>query len=308
MIGSSGAAPLRIAGAVGKASTGLMIGAVFAESGRQRRRSVVVLSPHPDAEHTPWRELLADLDTDSVAVLTADHGGVFVPEGSPATVITFGLTSSAQFLASDVDATLDGTSFTLHHGGERTPVRLRLLGEHQVVNALAALALAYASGVPMAAAISALEGMTSLGRGRMELVRRDDDIMIVNDAISALPLSVTAALKTLALISGQRRSVAVLGELETEEADSREVHDRIGRLVVRLNVKKLIVVGHDARHIHNAAGLEGSWDGESVLVDTPEEAYDLLREEVRSGDVVLVKSSKQAGLGALADRLTGGKS
>jgi UDP-N-acetylmuramoyl-tripeptide--D-alanyl-D-alanine ligase len=74
---------------------------------------------------------------------------------------------------------------------------------------------------------------------------------------------------------------------------------------VRLNVQKLIVVGHAARHIHNAAGLEGSWDGESVLVDNVEEAYAVLREELREGDVVLVKSSNSAGLRHLGDRIAG---
>ena len=78
-----------------------------------------------------------------------------------------------------------------------------------------------------------------------------------------------------------------------------------GRLVVRLNVGQLVVVGHEARHIHVAAGLEGSWDGESVLVDTVDEAYDLLRQTLRDGDVVLVKSSKSAGLRHLGDRLAG---
>jgi UDP-N-acetylmuramoyl-tripeptide--D-alanyl-D-alanine ligase len=54
-----------------------------------------------------------------------------------------------------------------------------------------------------------------------------------------------------------------------------------------------------------AAGLEGSWDGESLLVDTIDEAYDLLRPTLRAGDVVLVKSSKSAGLRFLGDRLAG---
>lgn len=93
--------------------------------------------------------------------------------------------------------------------------------------------------------------------------------------------------------------MAELGEFADEE------HDRIGRLIVRLNIDKLIVVGHAARHIHNAAGLEGSWDGESVLVESADVAYDLLREVLQPGDVVLVKSSKSAGLRMLGDRIAG---
>ena len=68
---------------------------------------------------------------------------------------------------------------------------------------------------------------------------------------------------------------------------------------------RLVVVGDGARHIHAAAGLEGSWDGESVLVPDVDAAYDVLRDEIRPGDIVLVKSSKSAGLRHLGDRIAG---
>jgi UDP-N-acetylmuramoyl-tripeptide--D-alanyl-D-alanine ligase len=97
----------------------------------------------------------------------------------------------------------------------------------------------------------------------------------------------------------------VLGEMAELGEFADEEHDRIGRLAVRLNIQKLVVVGHAARHIHNAAGLEGSWDGESMLVADADEAYDVLRDELREGDVVLVKSSGSAGLRFLGDRVAG---
>ena len=101
------------------------------------------------------------------------------------------------------------------------------------------------------------------------------------------------------------RSIAVLGEFESEPAGALEEHDYIGRLVVRLNINQLVAVGHAARHIQSAAGLEGSWDGESLIVGTPAEAYDLLRGQIRESDVVLVKASTRAGLGQLAEQLEG---
>jgi UDP-N-acetylmuramoyl-tripeptide--D-alanyl-D-alanine ligase len=138
----------------------------------------------------------------------------------------------------------------------------------------------------------------------MELLRSASGAIVINDAYNASPDSTAAALKTLAqIVTPDQRSIAVLGEMAELGDVSDEEHDRIGRLVVRLNIQKLVVVGHLARHIHNAAGLEGSWDGESVLVGSAEEAYDLLRDELGDGDVVLVKSSKSAGLRFLGDRL-----
>jgi UDP-N-acetylmuramoyl-tripeptide--D-alanyl-D-alanine ligase len=140
----------------------------------------------------------------------------------------------------------------------------------------------------------------------VELLTSPRGALIVVDTEGATSDSMAAALKALVQLSGpDGRSFAVLGELDVDPSESRDEHDRIGRLVVRLNVHQLVVVGHDARHIHNAAGLEGSWDGESRLVDSSDEAYDLLRGDVGSGDVVLIKSSAKAGLHPFAERLAG---
>jgi UDP-N-acetylmuramoyl-tripeptide--D-alanyl-D-alanine ligase len=140
----------------------------------------------------------------------------------------------------------------------------------------------------------------------MELLEPAEGITVINDAYNASPDSTAAALKTLAQLTRTAgRSIAVLGEMAELGEYADEEHDRIGRLAVRLNVARLIVVGHRARHIHNAAGLEGSWDGESVLVPTADDAYELLRNDLRAGDIVLVKSSKSAGLRFLGDRLGG---
>jgi UDP-N-acetylmuramoyl-tripeptide--D-alanyl-D-alanine ligase len=183
-------------------------------------------------------------------------------------------------------------------------VLLRILGEHHVMNALATLAVARELGLDLDTAITALETVPRAERWRMEVLTRSDGIVVINDAYNASPDSMSAALKTLAqVIEPGQRSIAVLGEMTALGEYSDEEHDRIGRLVVRLNIQKLIVVGHGARHIHNAAGLEGSWDGESILVASADEAYDLLRDDLRAGDVVLVKSSKSANLRFLGDRL-----
>jgi UDP-N-acetylmuramoyl-tripeptide--D-alanyl-D-alanine ligase len=130
--------------------------------------------------------------------------------------------------------------------------------------------------------------------------------VIIDDTGASDRDGMAASLRFLAQVTGESvRSIAVLGEFDSDVADALEEHDYIGRLVVRLNINQLIAVGHAARHIQSAAGLEGSWDGESVIVDTAEEAYDLLRGQLRENDVVLVKASTRAKLGELADQLTG---
>ncbi len=261
----------------------------------------------PDAVQRAKSEMVTQLPASAVAILNIDDSRVVaMAELTKARVEWFGLAENADARAVDIEATAVGTAFTLEIDGVSRPVRLRILGEHHVMNALATIAAARALGVQLDHTIAALESLARAERWRMEVLTRDDGVVVINDAYNASPDSMAAALKTLAQITrGDERSVAVLGEMAElgEYADAE--HDRIGRLAVRLNVRKLIVVGHNARHIHNAAGLEGSWDGESVLVATADEAYDVLRDELQFGDVVLVKSSGSAGLRFLGDRIAG---
>ena len=128
---------------------------------------------------------------------------------------------------------------------------------------------------------------------------------VIDESAAAARDDVAAALRFLAQFTPESgRSIAILGEFDADPTDALEEHDYIGRLIVRLNIDQLIAVGHGARHIQSAAGLEGSWDGESVIVDSAEEAYDLVRGNIRENDVVLVKASPRAGLEALAQRLS----
>jgi UDP-N-acetylmuramoyl-tripeptide--D-alanyl-D-alanine ligase len=261
----------------------------------------------PDAVEVAKSEMVTDLPDTAVAILNADDPRVVrMAPRTIADVVWFGLDSSADVRADDVEATATGTAFTLTVDGTSRRVQLKILGEHHVMNVLATLAGARALGVAIERAVPRIESLDRAERWRMEVLTRPDGVVIINDAYNASPDSMAAALKTLAQITRDgQRSVAVLGEMAELGDYADEEHDRIGRLAVRLNVQKLVVVGHNARHIHNAAGLEGSWDGESVLVGSADEAYDLLRDQLREGDVVLVKSSGSAGLRFLGDRFAG---
>lgn len=260
-----------------------------------------------DAVQRAKSEMVTDLPDTAVAVLNRDDGRVAaMAELTAARIVWFGLHAESDLRAADVAVSAVGTTFTLEVDGERHPVRLRILGEHHVSNALAALAVAREFGVPVERAIAAIEGVPRAERWRMELLDPGTGVVVINDAYNASPDSTAAALKTLAqIVQPGQRSVAVLGEMAELGEYAQEEHDRLGRLAVRLNIGKLVVVGERARHIHLAAGLEGSWDGESVLVADVDAAYALLSEELGDGDVVLVKSSKSAGLRFLGDRLGG---
>jgi len=202
--------------------------------------------------------------------------------------------------------------FTLHSVGSDVDIRLAVHGDHQVSNALCAAAVALECGATTEQVATALAGAGPVSQHRMRVSDRPDGVTIIDDAYNANPDSMQAGLQALAWIArggsgaARRRSWAVLGEMAELGEDAISEHDRIGRLAVRLDVSRLVVVGmgRSMSAMHHGAVMEGSWGGEAAIVADADAALALLRAELQPGDVVLVKASNAAGLGALADSLT----
>ncbi|MFI5731472.1 UDP-N-acetylmuramoyl-tripeptide--D-alanyl-D-alanine ligase [Kribbella sp. NPDC051587] len=252
-------------------------------------------------------ELIEAVQPGGVAILNADDPRVAAMAGrTKETVVTWGEGPDADVRATGVELDpLGRPSFTLHLGGEEHAVQLQVVGEHQVANALAAAAAVQAVGLTPAQIAEGLAAATAASKWRMEVTERADGVTIINDAYNANPESVRAALKALVAIGRARgaRTWAVLGPMGELGDSHTEEHDGIGRLVVRLDVQRLVVVGEEARPIHLGASLEGSWGNESAYVDTMDEALELLGKELQRGDVVLVKASRYVGLDKLATAL-----
>ncbi|PRZ05579.1 UDP-N-acetylmuramoyl-tripeptide--D-alanyl-D-alanine ligase [Isoptericola sp. CG 20/1183] len=219
-------------------------------------------------------------------------------------VVTFGTIPAADVRAREVVVDGGRARFALTTADGTAPVELRLVGAHHVTNALAAAATALQLGVPLEVVAERLSSATPLSPHRMAVTERSDGVTIVDDSYNANPDSMRAALRTLAVMAGRtRRSVAVVGEMRELGDAARVEHDAIGRLAVRLNVKRLVVVGEGAYHVHEGAQQEGSWGEESVFVPDLEAAREVLAAELTAGDVVLVKASQGSGLWRLADQL-----
>ena len=176
------------------------------------------------------------------------------------------------------------------------------------MNFAAAIATAIELGIDPVEAAAAVAQLDAPERWRMQLLRAKDGYSVINDAYNASPESRRSALQSLAVLGRQgSRTVAVLGYMAELGEYSAQEHDAIGRLVVRLNIDQLFVIGEEAKLIHMGAMQEGSWDGESQFIDSISEAFGVIREKLLPGDVVLVKSSNVAGLRFLGDDLAGVK-
>lgn len=247
--------------------------------------------------------------TQSALVLNADDPLVLsMPRPAGMRVVSFGYSAEADYQISDVRSTLASTSFALRvPDGSELQCELSVLGEHQVMNAAAALVTVAALGLDIKQAAHSLRGVQLSERWRMELQARDDGLRIINDAYNASPESMRAALQTLAALGRQQgsRTVAILGEMAELGDYANQAHDEIGRLVVRYNIDQLYVIGEGAKATHLAAIQEGSWGGESAYFASISEAEPEIGARLGAGDLVLVKSSNIAGLRFLGDRLAG---
>ena len=249
-------------------------------------------------------ELAAALTVNDLFIGNADDGYVR-DMVTDARQVWFGTAPDAGYRATDLNLSIEGTNFEMHWpNGESQRINLQILGEHHVMNALAACAVADQLGLDHMQISAALEALPLAERWRMQLTNRADGVSVINDAYNASPDSTKAALQTLAQLGKSgRRTIAVLGEMAELGAFSREQHDAIGRIVVRLNIDQLVVVGEGAKLIHMGAEQEGSWGGESKYFDSIDEALAYVRGMLVAGDIVLVKSSKSANLRYLGDDL-----
>jgi UDP-N-acetylmuramoyl-tripeptide--D-alanyl-D-alanine ligase len=249
-------------------------------------------------------ELVEALPADGIAVLNADDeiARTFTSRTAARSVL-FGTDRDAEVSAGDMSLNdLGHPSFTLRtpNGSER--VELPVTGEHMVWNALAAAGCGTALGLTAGECAAGLKE-ARLSAWRMEVVEASGGYRILNDAYNANPASMAAALKAAAWMGRKGRCIAVLGPMaELGEFADRE-HERIGELVARLGVGRLVVVGPPARRIAVGASREGVEPDRIITVDTVEEAASAVREEVRPGDVVLLKASRVAGLERLAEEL-----
>ncbi|MBQ1032292.1 UDP-N-acetylmuramoyl-tripeptide--D-alanyl-D-alanine ligase [Micromonospora parva] len=239
-------------------------------------------------------ELVEALPPDGLAVLNADDPRVDAMAGrTRARVVRYGEAPDADVRAEDV--TLDERghpSYTLVTPEGRAPVRLRLAGRHQVGNTLAAAAVARELGMPLAELATALGELGLVSTRRMDVFDRPDGVTVIDDSYNANPASMAVAVRALASMGQGRRTVAVLGYMAELGPFEYDGHAEVGRLAAELGVDRLLVVGEPAAPIHEGATAVANWGGESVLLTDQAAAVEVLRNELRPGDVVLVKGSR----------------
>jgi UDP-N-acetylmuramoyl-tripeptide--D-alanyl-D-alanine ligase len=232
----------------------------------------------------PGGTFVANADDPRVEAIAARHRG---------RVVRFGRRAAAEITAREVAAEAGGSRFRLKTPAGEADVRLPLPGPHQVVNFLAAAAIALVVGVSPADCAEAAGQMRPAAH-RGEWGRHASGARLFDDSYNANPASVRAALETLAALPARRR-IAVLGDMLELGPEEERWHREAGRAVAG-RADLLLAVGERARAI-GAGAVEAGLPAAAVLhAGSADEAAELLSGILSEGDVALFKASRLIGL------------
>ena len=233
-------------------------------------------------------ELIASLPTGGIAVLNADDEYVSqFGRDFQGRVVTFGLDKPADVSARKIETRGPlGSVFEIVADGEHVPAALALLGEHSIYNALAAVAVGLQYGVPLRVAAESLATLAP-GDKRGEILNYAG-ATIINDCYNSNPKALDSMVRSLAQIPARRR-IVVAGEMLELGPAADAMHRESGQNMAKRGIDRLLGVRGLAKSMVEAA-VEAGVNAE--FVNTPQEAADWLRREVKSGDVVLLKASR----------------
>ena len=250
-------------------------------------------------------EILEQARPDDLLVANADDPRICARTGRFAgRTRTFGISDDADYRASGVrHRGLDGMAATIVTPQGEAAIETPLLGTGNLLNLLAAAAVAAEMGVPLAAIVERAATVTPAAR-RGELLRLPGGITLIDDSYNSSPAALKKSLETIEAATGSARKIAVLGEMLELGAHADHLHAECGRAAAAAGLELLIAVGGEAAGRLAAAARDAGMDAAAVIhVPTSAEAADLAQRKVRPGDLVLVKGSRGIRTDLVVDRL-----
>ncbi len=253
-------------------------------------------------------EILEGATSATLIVANADDPLVMAHAArGPGRLVTFGEQAAATVRATAVtDRGFDGTVADVQTPAGQVRLSVPLAGRSQLMNVLAATAVALELGVSLDAIASRVAALRPVAR-RGAIATRADGVRIIDDSYNASPAAVDAMLASLRATPVSGRRVAVLGEMLELGARARELHAACGRAAARAGVDLLVVVGGSpADGVVDGAVAAGLASDRVHRFTDSTSARDAVAALVRQGDLVLVKGSRGTRTDLIVDRLTSG--
>ncbi|MFP3121450.1 UDP-N-acetylmuramoyl-tripeptide--D-alanyl-D-alanine ligase [Ectobacillus funiculus] len=236
-------------------------------------------------------------------VLGLQEGGLLVYNGDeplltsrvnemidlPVTKAAFGNQKVNDYYPTSIALDATGTTFTINHAPALS-FFLPVLGKHNVCNALACMAIAEFFGVTWEEMKQGLAQLQLTGM-RMEVIKTDNGLTVINDAYNASPTSMRAALLLMDELQGFSHKIAVLGDMLELGNQEVEFHYEIGQSINPARIDYVFTYGNLGRHIAKGAA-EHLGSKRVKAYDDKEALVKDLKELVGAKDVVLVKASR----------------
>jgi UDP-N-acetylmuramoyl-tripeptide--D-alanyl-D-alanine ligase len=238
-------------------------------------------------------ELIEGLHDPKVAYLNNDDSRVrAMAQSFRGKIVAYGVKSSASFKVQQIqDLGLDGTSFTVRHSNRDLQFVLPLLGQHNVANAVAAIAVATTHEVPYEQIREALADMKP-EKMRGQVVKFREGFAVIDDCYNSNPKALSEMIRFIGRLQGYQRKILVAGEMLELGPEGPELHRECGREAAKAGLASVIAVQGQATEILEGA-LEAGMDRSRLkFARDAVQAGDLLARMVKKGDVVLIKGSR----------------
>jgi UDP-N-acetylmuramoyl-tripeptide--D-alanyl-D-alanine ligase len=218
--------------------------------------------------------------------------------------LTFGLSAEADVRASGVEHRgLDGMAAIVTTPRGAVRMETALLGSGNLLNLLAATAIATDMGVPLSDVAERARQMRPAAH-RGELLRLPGGVTLVDDSYNSSPSALERALETIKEATGSARKIAVLGEMLELGAHAPRLHAQAGRAAAGSGLDLLVAIGGaGAQALALAATNAGMAPAAVIYVPASGEAAEIVARRVRAGDLVLVKGSRGIRTDLVVDRL-----
>lgn len=251
-------------------------------------------------------ELLEGMSFQGTLIINADDKNIEKIDFAPfkGQIITFGFNKKADFRASHVRYFENGMKYRLHHGGRVYRLFVPGYGEHNVYNALAAIAAVNAMGFDVYKAGQLLNSFQHLV-SHVQIRNGPNGCIVIDDTWSTNPTSIKAALEVFKTAARYRRKAIVLGYIDELGEHSDYYHAQVGEEVARLNIDLLVTVGEKAEAIAKAALAKGMKKSKVICCQTPQEVFAAISPVLKKDTVLLVKKSMHVSAKGLMKRILG---
>lgn len=246
-------------------------------------------------------EILEGMEKSGTVVINNDNDLLhkwYLENKNKYKIITYGIKNESDFSAENIESKEDGSTYTLK--GTNTKIHVPVGGNHFVLNSLCGVAVGSIFEIPIEKIKQGIESF-ELTKKRMDITKTNENITIINDAYNANYDSMKAALEYLGKIENKRK-IAVLGDMLELGEYSRELHEKVGKEVVKNKIDILITVGKEAKYIANIAKI--NMEKQNVIeCESNEETVNILNKIKKENDCILFKASNGMNFGKIIEKI-----